>query len=177
MAYDCCVAICHSLHYTNIMREELCISWGAMSWILPSVSALSHTLQLARLSFCANSTFPHFFCDLTALMKPSCSDISPNELVIFTVGTAVIPLPLIFILISYGCMEITISEISSTKGFCKVLPTCVSHPSVMSLYYGAIIGLYLIPSPSTSSDKEIVTSVMYSEATPLLKPFIYSIKN
>lgn len=118
MAYDWCVAICHSFHYTNIMKEELYISWGAMSWILPCGSALSHTLQLAR----ANSTFSHFFCDLTALMKLSCSDISPNELVIFTVGTAVIPLPLIFILISYGCIEITFQKFHLPKESAKLCP-------------------------------------------------------
>ncbi|XP_036041211.1 olfactory receptor 1J4-like [Onychomys torridus] len=177
MAYDRYVAICHPLHYTTIMREELCISLVAISWTLSCVSALSHTLLLARLSFCANSTIPHFFCDLHALLKLSCSDISHNELVIFTAGTAVITLPLICILISYGRIGTTILKISSTKGICKALSTCGSHLSVVSLYYGAIIGLYLIPSSSSSSDKDIVASVMYTVVTPLLNPFIYSIRN
>ncbi|KAL6090176.1 hypothetical protein STEG23_035992 [Scotinomys teguina] len=177
MAYDRYVAICHPLHYTTIMREELCISLVAMSWILSCVSALSHTLLLARLSFCSNNTIPHFFCDLAALLKLSCSDISPNELVIFTAGTAVITLPLICILISYGRIGTTILKISSTKGIWKALSTCGSHLSVVSLYYGAIIGLYLIPSSSSSSDKDIVASVMYTVVTPLLNPFIYSIRN
>lgn len=149
MAYDWCVAICHYLFYTNIVREELYISRVAMSWILPRISALPHTLQLAWLSFCANSTFPHFFCDITALMKLSCSDISPNELVIFTAGTAVITLPLTYILIFYGCIEITFSKISSTKGICKAFSTYGSQLSVVSLYYDPIIGIYLLPSSST----------------------------
>ncbi|GAB1286287.1 Olfactory receptor [Apodemus speciosus] len=177
MAYDRYVAICHPLHYTTIMREELCILLVAISWILSCVSALSHTLLLARLSFCADNTIPHFFCDLAALLNLSCSDISLNELVIFTAGTIVITLPLICILISYGHIVATILKVSSNKGICKALSTCGSHLSVVSLYYGAIIGVYLIPSSSTSSDKGIVASVMYTVVTPLLNPFIYSIRN
>ncbi|XP_032757796.1 olfactory receptor 1J4-like [Rattus rattus] len=177
MAYDRYVAICHPLHYTAIMREELCILLVAMSWILSCVSALSHTLLLARLSFCADNTIPHFFCDLAALLKLSCSDISLNELVIFTAGTIVITLPLICILISYGHIGATILKVSSNKGIYKALSTCGSHLSVVSLYYGAIIGLYLIPSSSTSSDKGVIASVMYTVVTPLLNPFIYSIRN
>ncbi|XP_051022531.1 olfactory receptor 1J4-like [Acomys russatus] len=177
MAYDRYVAICHPLHYTTIMRDELCILLVAMSWILSCANALSHTLLLARLSFCADNTIPHFFCDLDALLKLSCSDISLNELVIFTAGTTVITLPLICILVSYGRIGTTILKVSSTKGICKALSTCGSHLSVVALYYGAIIGLYLIPSSSTSSDKDIVASVMYTVVTPLLNPFIYSMRN
>ncbi|XP_017651536.1 olfactory receptor 1J4-like isoform X2 [Nannospalax galili] len=177
MAYDRYVAICHPLHYITIMREELCTSLVAVSWILSCASALSHTLLLARLSFCADNIIPHFFCDLAALLKLSCSDISPNELLIFTAGTAVITLPLICILISYGHIGATILKVPSTKGICKALSTCGSHLSVVSLYYGAIIGLYLLPSSSTSSDKDIIASVMYTVVTPLLNPFIYSLRN
>ena len=54
------------------------------------IVALCHTLLLAQLSFCAHNIIPHYFCDLGALLKLSCSDTSVNELVIFTVGLAVI---------------------------------------------------------------------------------------
>nr|XP_012805171.2 olfactory receptor 1J4-like [Jaculus jaculus] len=177
MAYDRFVAICHPLHYTTIMTQELCTSLVAVSWVMSCVSALSHTLLLARLSFCADTTIPHFFCDLAALLKLSCSDTSLNELVIFTVGVAVITLPLICILTSYGCIGVTILKVPSTKGICRALSTCGSHLSVVSLYYGTIIGLYFFPSSSTSSDKNVVASVMYTVVTPLLNPFIYSLRN
>ncbi|XP_006865775.1 PREDICTED: olfactory receptor 1J4-like [Chrysochloris asiatica] len=177
MAYDRYVAICHPLHYTTIMREGLCTTLVAVSWLLSCASALSHTLLLARLSFCADNTIPHFFCDLAALLKLSCSDTSLNEMVIFTVGVAVITLPLICILISYGHIGATILKVPSTKGICKALSTCGSHLSVVSLYYGTIIGLYFFPSSSNSNDKDIIASVMYTVVTPLLNPFIYSLRN
>ncbi|PNJ19508.1 OR1J4 isoform 1 [Pongo abelii] len=177
MAYDRYVAICHPLRYTTIMKEGLCNLLVAVSWILSCTNALSHTLFLAQLSFCADNTIPHFFCDLVALLKLSCSDISLNELVIFTVGQAVITLPLICILISYGHIGVTILKAPSTKGIVKALSTCGSHLSVVSLYYGTIIGLYFLPSSSASSDKDIIASVMYTVITPLLNPFIYSLRN
>ncbi|XP_028690298.2 olfactory receptor 1J4 [Macaca fascicularis] len=152
MAYNRYVVICHPLCYTTIMKEGRCNLLVAVSWILSFTNALSHTLLLAPLSLCADNTIPHFFCDLIALLKLSCSDISLNELVIFTVGQAVITLPLICILISYGHIGVTILKAPSNKGIFNVLSTCGSHFSVVSLYYGTIIGLYFLPSSSASSD-------------------------
>uniref|UniRef100_A0A8D1UJW7 G-protein coupled receptors family 1 profile domain-containing protein n=1 Tax=Sus scrofa TaxID=9823 RepID=A0A8D1UJW7_PIG len=177
MAYDRYVAICHPLHYTTIMREGLCTLLVTVSWILSSANALCHTLLLTQLSFCADNTIPHFFCDFGALLKLSCSDTSLNELVIFTVGLAVITLPLMCILVSYGHIGATILRDPSTKGICKALSTCGSHLSVVSLYYGTIIGLYFVPSSSASSPKDTISSVMYTVVTPLLNPFIYSLRN
>ncbi|XP_008587521.1 PREDICTED: olfactory receptor 1J4-like [Galeopterus variegatus] len=121
MAYDRYTAICHPLHYTTIMRQGQCTLLVAVSCILSCTNALSHTLLLAQLSFCADNTILHFFCDLAALLKLSCSDTSLNELVIFTVGVAVITLPLICLLISYGRIGATILKVPSTNGTCKAL--------------------------------------------------------
>ena len=134
MAYDRYVAISHPLHYTTIMREGLCMFLLAGSWLPSCVSALSHTILLAQLSFCADNIIPHFFCDLAALLKLSCSDTSLNELVIFTAGTAVVLLPLSGILVSYGLIGASILRVPSTKGLCKALCTCGSHLSVVSLF-------------------------------------------
>ncbi|KAM5258838.1 olfactory receptor 1J4-like [Hipposideros larvatus] len=177
MAYDRYVAICHPLHYITFMREELCILLVAGSWLLSCATALSHTLVLTQLSFCGDNNIPHFFCDLGALLKLSCSDTSLNELLIFTVGMAVLTLPLICILISYGRIGATILKVPSTKGICKALSTCGSHLSVVSLYYGTVIWLYFLPSSNTSSDNNIIASVMYTVVTPFLNPFIYSLRN
>ncbi|CAI9174785.1 unnamed protein product [Rangifer tarandus platyrhynchus] len=177
MAYDRYVAICQPLHYTAIMREGLCVLLTAGSWFVSCVHALLHTLLLSRLSYCADNTIPHFFCDLAALLKLTCSDTSLNELVIFTEGGVFAFLPLICILISYGRIGVTILKVPSTKGICKALSTCGSHLSVVFLFYGTIIGLYTLPSSSTSNDKNIIASVMYTVVTPMLNPFIYSLRN
>ena len=177
MAYDQYMAICHPLHYSTIMGQGLCTLLVTVSWILSCANALCHTLLLTQLSFCADHTIPHFFCDRSALLKLSCSDTSLNELVTFTAGVAVIVLPLVCILISYGCFGATILKVPSIKGICKALSTCGSHLSVVSLNYGTIIGLYIFPSSSTSRDKITIASVMYTVVTPVLNPFIYSLRN
>uniref|UniRef100_A0A8C9DCT5 Olfactory receptor n=1 Tax=Prolemur simus TaxID=1328070 RepID=A0A8C9DCT5_PROSS len=177
MAYDRYVAICHPLHYATIMRPSVCVMLVAGSWVIACVCALLHTLLLTQLSFCADHKVPHFFCDLGALLKLSCSDTSLNQLVIFTAGLTAIMLPFLCILVSYGHIGVTILQVPSTKGIFKALSTCGSHLSVVTLYYGAIIGLYFLPSSSNTNDKNIIASVIYTVVTPMLNPFIYSLRN
>ncbi|KAG3287885.1 OR1J2 [Ictidomys tridecemlineatus] len=177
MAYDRYVAICHPLHYTRMMRQSLCFLLVVVSWILSFAIALVHTLLLARLSFLRGNTVHHFFCDLSALLKLSSSDTTINQLVILTVGVVVITLPLLCILVSYGHIGASVLRRPSIKGICKALSTCGSHLSVVSLYYGAIIALYFVPSSNNSNDKDVIVSVLYTLVTPMLNPFIYSLRN
>ena len=177
MAIDRFMAIVHPLHYLAIMSPRVCGLLVVGSWLTTNLQSTVHTSLMAQLTFCAASEIPHFFCDLMPLLKLSCSDTSLNELAIFTAGVAIIVLPLICILISYGCIGVAILKVPSTKGICKALSTCGSHLSVVSLYYGTIIGLYFFPSSNTSRDKSTIASVMYTVVTPLLNPFIYSLRN
>ncbi|XP_054440409.1 olfactory receptor 1J1-like [Pteronotus mesoamericanus] len=177
MAYDRYVAICHPLHYTTIMRERLCVLLVAGSWIFSSGSALLHTLLLAQVSFCTDNIIPHFFCSLSILIKLSCSNTSVNELVLFTEGAMVVIFPLCGILVSYGHIGASILRVPSTKGICKALSTCGSHLSVVSLFYGTIMVLYFSSSSSNSTDKGMIASLMYTVVTPMLNPFIYSLRN
>ncbi|XP_052038321.1 olfactory receptor 50-like [Apodemus sylvaticus] len=177
MAYDRYVAICHPLHYTSIMSQTLCVLLLVVSWALSTANSLVHTLLLARLSHFRNNTIPHYFCDLSALLKLSSSDITINKMVILPLGTVVITLPFICILVSYGCIGVTIMKIPSIKGICKALSTCGSHLCVVSLYYGAIIGLYFVPSSNNTNDQDAIVAVMYTVVIPMLNPFIYSLRN
>ncbi|XP_036894524.1 olfactory receptor 1J4-like [Sturnira hondurensis] len=175
MAYDRYVAICHPLHYTTIMREGLCALLVAGSWIISCGTALLHTILLVQLSFCANNVINHFFCDLTVLLKLSCSDISLNELVTFSEGGMLSSLPLAIVLGSYIRIGTIILKAPSTKRLLKAFSTCGSHLLVVSLFYGTLVGVYLLSSSWDS--KDIIASVMYTVVTPMLNPFIYSLRN
>ncbi|XP_076964748.1 olfactory receptor 1J21-like isoform X2 [Callospermophilus lateralis] len=177
MAYDRYVAICQPLHYSRIMSQNLCFLLVVVSWVLSSANALLHTLLLARLSFLRGNTLPHFFCDLSALLKLSSSDTTINQLAILTAGSAVVTLPFICILVSYGHIGATILRRPSIKGICKALSTCGSHLSVVSVYYGAVIALYIVPSSYSTNDKDIAVSVLYTLVIPMVNPFIYSLRN
>ncbi|XP_069883002.1 olfactory receptor-like protein DTMT [Dipodomys merriami] len=177
MAYDRYVAICFPLHYTSIMSPKLCLCLVSLSWVLTTIISSLHTLLMARLSFCADNVIPHFFCDMSALLKLACSDIQINEIMIFILGGLVIIVPFLLIFLSYAHIVSSILKVPSARGIRKAFSTCGSHLSVVSLFYGTIIGLYLCPSANNSTVKETVMAVMYTVVTPMLNPFIYSLRN
>ncbi|XP_071460181.1 olfactory receptor 1468-like [Marmota flaviventris] len=177
MAYDRYVAICFPLHYTTIMSPKLCLSLVVLSWVLTVFHAMLHTLLMATLCFCAENVIPHFFCDMSALLKLSCSDTHVNELVIFITAGLILLIPFVLILLSYGRIVSSILKVPSARGIHKAFSTCGSHLSVVSLFYGTVIGLYLCPSTNNSTVKDTVMALMYTVVTPMLNPFIYSLRN
>ncbi|KAL6066108.1 hypothetical protein STEG23_017590 [Scotinomys teguina] len=177
MAYDRYVTICFPLHYTSIMSPKLCASLLLPLWMLAAFNALTHTLLMARLSLCENNVILHFFCDILALLKLTCSDTYINELLIFIMSCLLGIIPFLFIVMSYAKIFFSILKIHSTQSIHKVFSTCGSHLSVVSLFYGAIIGVYLCPTANNSTVKETVVTMMYTVVTPMLNPFIYSLRN
>ncbi|XP_048648586.1 olfactory receptor 1-like [Marmota marmota marmota] len=120
MAYDRYVAICFPLHYTTIMSPKLCLSLVVFSWMLTTFYSLLHTLLLPRLSFCADNVIPHFFCEISALLKLACSDTRVNELVIFVVGGIFAVIPFLLILLSYTKIVSSILKVPSARGIYKL---------------------------------------------------------
>ncbi|XP_075798488.1 olfactory receptor 1468-like [Microtus pennsylvanicus] len=177
MAYDRYVAICFPLHYTSIMSPTLCVCLVVLCWVLTMLYAMLHTLLLARLSFCEDNVIPQFFCDLSALLKLACSDIYINELMIFILGGLFSVIPFLLIVVSYVKIVCSILKVSSARVIHKVFSTCGSHLSVVSLFYGTLIGLYIFPSANNSTVKETAMAMMYTVVTPMLNPFIYSLRN
>ncbi|XP_008695009.1 olfactory receptor 1F1-like [Ursus maritimus] len=177
MAYDRFVAICHPLRYSTKMTQQLCALLVAGSWAIASLHALLHTLLMAQLSFCADSAIPHYFCDVTPLLKLSCSDTHLNEMMILTEGSLIMIAPFICILASYVLITCAVLRVPSTKGRWKAFSTCGSHLAVVSLFYGTIIAVYFNPLSSHSSEKDTAATVMYTVVTPMLNPFIYSLRN
>ncbi|XP_076433624.1 olfactory receptor 1f45-like [Peromyscus maniculatus bairdii] len=178
MAYDRYVAICHPLHYTTKMTHQLCALLVVGSWVVSSMNALLHTLLMARLSFCADNIIPHFFCDPPPLVKLSCSYTHLNELMILFVGGLLLISPFVCILVSYVLITCAILRVSSTRGRWKAFSTCSSHLAVVSLFYGTIISLYFNPSSSShSAGSDMAAAMMYTVVTPMLNPFIYSLRN
>ncbi|XP_032768801.1 LOW QUALITY PROTEIN: olfactory receptor 1361-like [Rattus rattus] len=175
MAYDRFVAICHPLQYTTKMTHQVCALLVMGSWVVANLNCLLHILLIARLSFCADNIIPHFFCDVTPLLKLSCSDTHLNELIIHTEGAVVLVTPFVCILnIHITC---AVLRVSSPRGGWKAFSTCGSHLAVVCLFYGTIISVYFNPSSSHSAGRDIAAAVMYTVVTPMLNPFIYSLRN
>nr|XP_051692228.1 olfactory receptor 1F1-like [Oryctolagus cuniculus] len=177
MAYDRFVAVCHPLHYTTKMTRQLCVLMVTGSWVVANLNVLLHTLLMARLSFCGDNAIPHFFCDVTPLLKLSCSDTRLNEAMILTEGALVMIAPFVCILASYAHITCAVLRVPSTRGRWKAFSTCGSHLAVVSLFYGTIIAVYFSPSSSHSAEKDTAATVLYTVVTPMLNPFIYSLRN
>ncbi|XP_027800123.2 olfactory receptor 1S1-like [Marmota flaviventris] len=177
MAYDRFVAICHPLTYTTIMHSRLCVLLTVIPWFLSNMVALTHTLLLTRLVFCDSNALPHFFCDLAPLLKLSCTDTMINELVLFTVGLSVISFPFALIFFSYACIVRAVLRISSAEGKWKAFSTCSSHLTVVLLFYGTIVGVYFFPSTTHPEDTDKIGAVLFTVVTPMMNPFIYSLRN
>ncbi|XP_039109998.1 olfactory receptor 1A1-like [Hyaena hyaena] len=175
MAYDRAVAISRPLHYTMIMSPRTCVLLVVMSWVVGNANALPHTLLTSGLSFCGNKAVANFYCDTIPLLKLSCSDIRFNVKVMY-LGAGVFSVPLLIIIISYIQVFSTVLRVPSTKGMLKAFSTCGSHLTVVTLYYGTVMGMYFRPLSSYSL-KDAVVTVMYMTVIPMLNPFIYSLRN
>ncbi|XP_069851059.1 olfactory receptor 7A5-like [Dipodomys merriami] len=177
MAYDRFVAICHPLHYTVIVSPRLCVLMVLGSWMVSVLHSLLQCLMVLRLSFCSDLEIPHFFCELNQVVRLACSDTLPNDLVMYFTSVLLGGGPLAGILYSYAKIVSSIRAISSTQGKYKAFSTCASHLSVVSLFYSTILGVYLSAATTHSSHPNGAASVMYGVVTPMLNPFIYSLRN
>ncbi|XP_074140375.1 LOW QUALITY PROTEIN: olfactory receptor 1f45-like [Sminthopsis crassicaudata] len=177
MSYDRYMAICAPLHYTMIMTQKVCTHLVAACWFWACIDALIHTISVMPLSFCGHNKIPNFFCDLSLVLKLACSDTLLNDLMIYIVGGLTAIIPFISILISYMCIFIAVLKIPSAHGKKKAFKTCGSHLAVVCLFYGTIIGVYFNPTSSHTAQKDTASTVMYTVVTPMLNPFIYSLRN
>ncbi|XDB52679.1 hypothetical protein ABFV05_006295 [Capra hircus] len=177
MAYDLFVAICHPLHYTVIMNAWLCALLVLVSWIIGTLDSFLQTLMVSRLSFCGVVIIPHYFCELKELVQVACSETLLNDTVLYFSAVLLGGSPLAGIVYSYSRIVSCIRGISSSQGKYKAFSTCASHLSVVSLFYCTCLGVYIYPANAHSSHSSATASVMYTVVTPMLNPFIYSLRN
>ena len=177
MAYDRYVAICHPLRYTVIMNPRLCLQLILLSLFTSTADALLHGLMVLRLSFCTDLEIPLFFCEVVQVIKLACSDTLINNILIYFVASLFAGVPLFGIIFSYIQIVSSILKMSSSGRKYKAFSTCESHLSVVTLFYGTAFGVYISSAVTDSSRKTAVASLMYTVVTPVMNPFIYSLRN
>lgn len=177
MAYDRYAAVCQPLHYTVIMNPQLCQNMVLTAWLGGLGSALivcSLTLKLPR---CGNREVNNFFCEMPALIKMACVYSKVIEITVFALGVVFLLAPISLILISYGIITQAVMRVKSKARWRKVLNTCGSHLTVVTLFYGTIIYMYMKPQNSSSQDEGKFLSLFYTIITPTLNPLIYTLRN
>ncbi|XP_075187323.1 olfactory receptor 5G29-like [Anomaloglossus baeobatrachus] len=177
MSYDRYLAICNPLRYTAIMNSRLQGLLVSSSWFLSLVITLTSLLLICRLQFCGSNVIDHFFCDVAPLLELSCSDTSIVKIEIYVCSIPIVLFPFLFIMGSYISIFLSIVRISSTSGRQKAFSTCSSHLTVVSLYYGTLFAVYVIPSSVSSLNLNKILSLLYTVVTPMFNPIIYSLRN
>nr|XP_008509047.1 PREDICTED: putative gustatory receptor clone PTE01 [Equus przewalskii]XP_014597129.2 putative gustatory receptor clone PTE01 [Equus caballus] len=177
MAYDRFVAICEPLHYSRIMNPCLCGLLVLVSLFISFLVSQMHNLFVLQLTYFKNVEISNFFCDPSQLLNLACSDTSTNNAVMYFIGAISGFLPISGILFSYYKIISSILRVPSSGGKYKAFSTCGSHLSIVCLFYGTGLGVYFSSAVSLSPRKDVVASVVYTVVTPMLNPFIYSLRN
>ncbi|XP_043827485.1 olfactory receptor 8K3-like [Dromiciops gliroides] len=177
MAYDRYVAICKPLLYMVIMSDRVCWVLLAISYLHSIMVSLLITINIFNLSFCESNIIRHFYCDSLPLLSIVCSDTSETELIIMILSAFNLISSLLIILASYMIILVTILRINSAEGRQKAFSTCASHLTVVTVFYGTLLFMYLQPQSSHSFDTDKIASVFYTLVMPMLNPLIYSLRN
>ncbi|MBZ3875633.1 Olfactory receptor 18 [Sciurus carolinensis] len=177
MTYDCFIAICHPLYYPITMNPWLCSFLVLLSFLFSLLDSQMHNLFALKFPYFENVEIANFFCDPSQLLNLICSNTFTNNIMMYIFGAIFSFLTISGILFSYYKIVSSILRVPSLGGRYKAFSTCGSHLCVVCLFYGTAIGVYFSSSVSHSHRMGAVASVTYNVVTPMLNPFIYSLRN
>ncbi|XP_004631913.1 olfactory receptor 13C7-like [Octodon degus] len=183
MAFDRYVAICNPLRYPVVMSKAAYVPMAAGSWAAGIINSVVQTSQAIRLPFCGDTVINHFSCEILAVLKLACADISINVISMVVANMIFLGIPVLFIFVSYVFILTTILRIPSAEGRKKAFSTCSAHLTVVVVFYGTILFMYGKPKSKDplGADKQDLAdkliSLFYGVVTPMLNPIIYSLRN
>ncbi|XP_006894038.1 PREDICTED: olfactory receptor 2T27-like [Elephantulus edwardii] len=177
MSYDRYVAICNPLRYPVLMSHKVCLLIVVAAWLGGSVDGFLLTPVTMQFPFCASREINHFFCEVPALLKLSCTDTSDYETAMYVCCIMMLLIPFSVISFSYTRILITVYRMSEAEGRKKAVTTCSSHMVVVSLFYGAAMYTYVLPHSYHTPEQDKAVSAFYTILTPMLNPLIYSLRN
>ncbi|XP_069330524.1 olfactory receptor 13C7-like [Eulemur rufifrons] len=183
MAFDRYVAICNPLRYPEVMSKAAYVPMAAGSWVAGSITAMVQTSLAMQLPFCGDNVINHFTCEILAVLKLACADISVNVISMAVANVIFLGVPVLFISFSYVFIISTILRIPSAEGRKKAFSTCSAHLTVVIVFYGTILFMYGKPKSKDplGADKQDLAdkliSLFYGVVTPMVNPVIYSLRN
>ncbi|DBA13652.1 TPA: hypothetical protein GDO54_018638 [Pyxicephalus adspersus] len=175
MSYDRYLAICKPLHYKIIMGPELCLCLIVICWTMGFL-IMSIAVSVVNTLYLCRENIDHFYCDVIPILKLSCSDTFMVEIVACFLSSSATLFPFLVIIVTYGCIIQAITMISSSVGKEKAFSTCSSQLGVVFKYYSTMIIVYVVP-PGHFLTANKIASLLYTVITPLVNPFIYTLRN
>ncbi|XP_041536116.1 olfactory receptor 8K3-like [Microtus oregoni] len=177
MSYDRYVAICNPLLYNVIMSQTICWVMVAVPYIYSVFVSLIVTINVFSSSFCGYNVIHHFYCDGLPLISLLCSNTDKAEMIILVLSGINLISSLLVILVSYLLILRSILRMNSAEGRKKAFSTCGSHLTVVTVFYGTLIFMYVQPKSSHSFNTDKIASIFYTLVIPMLNPLIYSLRN
>ncbi|XP_077171837.1 olfactory receptor 14A16-like [Paroedura picta] len=176
MAYDRYVAICNPLQYEMIINRQACTEIMAGVWSASFLYAGMHTIGIFTNHFCSNIV-NQFFCEIPKLTKLSCSELNIIEMATLLTGFVLALGCFVYIIVTYLYIFTTVLRLPSAKGRQKAFSTCIPHLTVCSTFVFTIFIAHLKPTSKSFSWLDIIFTMLYSLAPPILNPVIYSMRN
>ncbi|XP_004636580.1 olfactory receptor 10S1 [Octodon degus] len=175
MAYDRYLAICQPLHYPVAMSKRMCAGLAGITWAVGAAHSAVHTSLTFRLHYCGPHHIAYFFCDIPPVLKLACADTTINELVMLANIGIVAAGCLLLIVTSYVFIVAAVLRMRTAEGRQRAFSTCSAHLTVVLLYYLPPVCIYL--QPHSSGPAAGAPAVFYTIITPMLNPFIYTLRN
>ncbi|KAM6160830.1 olfactory receptor 8K3-like [Erethizon dorsatum] len=176
-SYDHYVAICKPLFYTVIMSPKVCWVLVMIPYVYSTFVSLLISIKIFTLSFCGHNVINHFYCECIPLISLLCSDTHEVEFIIMVFAALDLISSLLMVVMSYLLIFVAILRMNSAEGRHKAFSTCGSHLTMVTVFYGTLIFMYLQPKASHSNDTDKVASIFYTLVIPMMNPLIYSLRN
>ncbi|OCT90080.1 olfactory receptor 13C9-like [Xenopus laevis] len=177
MAYDRYVAICIPMRYSLIMKKSVCVLLASVSWFIGATNGFMYSWLISNFFFCDRHEINHFFCEMKAILGLSCGGFQNIKIVMIATCAIIGLLPFSLILISYGNIISSVLKIRTSAGKLKIFSSCCSHLTVVVLFCGTPVSLYMKPESENSQEIDKLLSLLYVAVTPLLNPLVYSLRN
>ncbi|XP_015275422.1 PREDICTED: olfactory receptor 11H6-like [Gekko japonicus] len=178
MALDRYLAICHPLRYPQIMSPNFCYALVTLCWVLGFMTYIVPVTLISKMSFCGPNLIDHFLCDPGPILALACPPLATAPLIsqIF-MDVLVILGNIVFVVLSYGSVIVTLVKNSRKGNRLKSFSTISFHLMVVTLFYGPVAGLYVMPSGEINSSVIKIVTLCYTAITPFLNPMIYCLRN
>ncbi|XP_063017355.1 olfactory receptor 14J1-like, partial [Melospiza melodia melodia] len=153
-------------HYGTLLGSRACAHMAAAAWASAFLNALLHTANTFSLPLCHGNALHQFFCEITHILKLSCSKSYLRELGLIAVSSCLVFGCFVFIVFSYVQIFRAVLRIPSEQGWHKAFSTCLPHLAVVSLFISTGIFANLKSSSISSPSLDVALSFLYSVVPP-----------